>query len=417
MKVLLENIKELVQVEEHPVLFKAGSAMAEVTTIKNAYLIIRDEVIEDFGEMSHLKDAYVDDDILLEIDCSNRLVYPTYCDSHTHLVYPGSREKEFVDKIKGLSYEQIAERGGGILNSAKLLHEMSEDELYESAMERISEIIRMGTGAVEIKSGYGLNTEDELKMLRVIRRIKNTTPICVRANFLGAHSIPLEFRDNVSKYVDIVINEMIPQVAAEELSEYIDVFCDKGFFSVDDTERILMAGMKYGLRPKIHANELGHTGGVEVGVKYNALSVDHLEYIGEKEIATLQNSETMPTVLPGAAFFLNMKLSPVRKMIDAGLPVALASDYNPGSSPSGNMNLISAMGCIKYNMLPEEVINATTINTAYAMGISDRLGSIARGKIASVFITSEIPGIEYLPYSYGANLIETVIMNGEIQNL
>ncbi len=416
MKVLLENIKELVQVEEYPVLFKAGSAMAEVTTIKNAYLIIRDEVIEDFGEMSHLKDAYVDDDILLEIDCSNRLVYPTYCDSHTHLVYPGSREKEFVDRIKGLSYEQIAERGGGILNSAKLLHETSEDELYKSAMERVSEMVQMGTGAVEIKSGYGLNTDDELKMLRVIRRIKNSSPICVRANFLGAHSIPLKFRDNVSKYVDSIINEMIPQVAAEELSDYIDVFCDKGFFSVADTERILMAGMKYGLRPKIHANELGHTGGVEVGVKYNALSVDHLEYIGENEIATLKNSETMPTVLPGAAFFLNMKLSPVRKMIDAGLPVALASDYNPGSSPSGNMNLISAMGCIKYNMLPEEVINATTINSAYAMGISDRLGSIARGKIASVFITSEIPGIEYLPYSYGSNLIETVIINGEVQN-
>ena len=416
MKVLLENIKELVQVEEYPVLFKAGSVMAEVTTIKNAYLIIRDEVIEDFGEMSHLKDAYVDDDILLEIDCSNRLVYPTYCDSHTHLVYPGSREKEFVDRIKGLSYEQIAERGGGILNSAKLLHETSEDELYKSAMERVSEMVQMGTGAVEIKSGYGLNTDDELKMLRVIRRIKNSSPICVRANFLGAHSIPLKFRDNVSKYVDSIINEMIPQVAAEELSDYIDVFCDKGFFSVADTERILMAGMKYGLRPKIHANELGHTGGVEVGVKYNALSVDHLEYIGENEIATLKNSETMPTVLPGAAFFLNMKLSPVRKMIDAGLPVALASDYNPGSSPSGNMNLISAMGCIKYNMLPEEVINATTINSAYAMGISDRLGSIARGKIASVFITSEIPGIEYLPYSYGSNLIETVIINGEVQN-
>lgn len=417
MKILLENIKELVQVENTPVLFKAGAEMAKVKTIKDAFLIIRDEVIEEFGEMRELKDVYVDDDFIIEIDCKNRLVYPSFCDSHTHLVYPDSREKEFVDKIKGLSYKEIAKRGGGILNSAKLLHETSEEDLYESAMERVREIVKMGTGAVEIKSGYGLNTEDELKMLRVIRKIKNTSPICVRSNFLGAHSIPLEYRNDVSKYVDIVINEMIPQIAVEELTEYIDVFCDKGFFSVEDTDRILLAGMKYGLRPKIHANELGHTGGVEVGVKYNALSVDHLEYIGDSEIEALKDSETMPTVLPGAAFFLNMKLSPVRKMIDAGLPVALASDYNPGSSPSGNMSLISAFGCIKYNMLPEEVINATTINTAYAMGISDSMGSIARGKIANLFITTEIPGIEYLPYSYGSNLIETVILNGELQTL
>ena len=415
MKILLENIKELVQVENNPVLFRAGSGMAKVSTIKNAFLIIRDEVIEEFGEMRELKDVYLDDDIIVEIDCKNRLVYPTFCDSHTHLVYPDSREKEFVDKIKGLSYEQIAKRGGGILNSAKLLHETSEDELYDSAMERVQEIVRLGTGAVEIKSGYGLNTEDELKMLRVIRKIKNTSPICVRSNFLGAHSVPLKYRNDVSKYVDIVINEMIPQVAAEELTDYIDVFCDKGFFSVEDTDRILMAGVKYGLRPKIHANELGFTGGVQVGVKYNALSVDHLEFIGDEEIAVLLGTETMPTVLPGAAFFLNMKLSPVRKMIDAGLPIALASDYNPGSSPSGNMSFISALGCIKYNMLPEEVINATTLNTAYAMGISDSLGSIARGKIANLFITTEIPGIEYLPYSFGSNLIETVIINGEVQ--
>lgn len=415
MKILLENIKELVQVEDNPVLFKAGSNMSKVSTIKNAFLIIRDEIIEEFGEMHQLKDVYVDDDILIEIDCKNRLVYPTFCDSHTHLVYPGSREKEFVDKLKGISYEEIAKRGGGILNSAKRLHETTEEELYDSAMERVQEIVRMGTGAVEIKSGYGLNTEDELKMLRVIRKIKNTSPICVRSSFLGAHSVPLEYRNDVSKYVDLVINEMIPQVAAEELSQYIDVFCDEGFFSVEDTDRILMAGMKYGFRPKIHANELGHTGGVEVGVKYNALSVDHLEFIGDKEIEALKNSETMPTVLPGTAFFLDMKLSPVRKMIEAGLPIALASDYNPGSSPSGNMSFISSLGCLKYKMLPEEVINATTINTAYAMGISNSLGSIAKGKIANMFITAEIPGIEYLPYSFGSNLIETVIINGEIQ--
>ena len=417
MKLLLENIRELVQVEDTPVLFRPGKDMAKVDTIKNAFLIIRDEIIEEFGTMSQLKDVYVDDDLLIEIDCSGRLVYPSFCDSHTHIVYPGSREKEFVDKIKGLSYEEIARRGGGILNSAKLVHETPAEELYNSAMQRITEIIKMGTGAVEIKSGYGLNTEDELKMLRVISWIKETAPVCVRANFLGAHAVPLEYRDNVSNYVDIVINEMIPRVAAEELADFIDVFCDEGFFSVEDTDRILMAGVKHGLRPKIHANELGHTGGVQVGVKYNALSVDHLEFIGKEEIDALSDSDTMPTVLPGAAFFLGMQLSPVREMIKAGLPVALASDYNPGSSPSGNMSFISSLGCIKYKMLPEEVINATTINSAYAMGISDKLGSIARGKIANLFITSEIPGIEYLPYSFGSNLIETVILNGEVQTL
>jgi imidazolonepropionase len=416
MKILLENIKELIQVETEPVEFRAGKEMARVNTIKNAFLIVRDEIIEDFGPMGDLKDIYIDDDLLIEIDCSNRLVYPSFCDSHTHLVYPAPRDKEFVDRIKGLSYEEIARRGGGILNSSKRLHDMPEDELYNSAMERVIEIMKMGTGAVEIKSGYGLNVEDELKMLRVIRWIRDTAPICVRSTFLGAHAIPQEYKSDPSKYVDIVINEMIPQVAAEELADYIDVFCDKGFFSVEDTDRILMAGMKYGLRPKIHANELGLTGGVQVGVKYNALSVDHLEFIEEAEIEALRGSETMPTVLPGAAFFLGMKLSPVREMIDAGLPIALASDFNPGSSPSGNMSLISAMGCIKYKMLPKEVINATTLNTAYAMGLSESYGSIARGKVANLFITSDMPGIEYLPYSYGSNLVETVILNGEVQS-
>lgn len=417
MKLLLENIKELVQIEDDPVAFRSGKEMGNVKTIKNAFLIISDELIQEFGPMESLKDAYRDDDLLIEIDCSNRLVYPCYCDSHTHLVFPGSREKEFVDRIKGLSYEEIARRGGGILNSAKQLQKTSEDELYDSAIERIYEIIRSGTGAVEIKSGYGLTLESELKMLRVIKRLKETTPVCVRATFLGAHAIPAEYRNSVSKYVDLVINEMIPQVAAEELADYIDVFCDKGFFSVADTERILMAGVKYGMRPKLHANELGLTGGVQVGVKYNALSVDHLEHIEKEEMGILKNSETMPTVLPGAAFFLNMKLSPVREMIEAGLPVALASDYNPGSSPSGNMNFISSLGCIKYDMLPEEVINATTLNSAYAMGLSDRLGTIARGKIANVFITSDAPGIEYLPYRFANDLVETVILSGEIQNI
>ena len=417
VKILLENIKELVQVTHDSILFRAGVEMQNLTTIKNAFLIIRDEVIEEFGRMDQLKDKYIDDDLIIEIDCSNRLVYPSYCDSHTHLVFPQTREKEFVGRIKGLSYKEIAKRGGGILNSAKYLDEISEDELYESSMVRILEIIKSGTGAVEIKSGYGLNTKAELKILRVIQKIKETAPICVRSTFLGAHAVPEQFRGNVSDYVDIVINEMIPQVAAEEVADFIDVFCDNGFFSQEDSDRILMAGMKYGLRAKIHANEMGFSGGVEVGVKYNALSVDHLEYIGDKEINILKGSETMPTVLPGAAFFLNLKLSPVRKMIDAGLPVALASDFNPGSSPSGNMNFISSLGCIKYNMLPEEVINATTLNSAYAMGVSDSLGSITKGKIANLFITSEIEGITSIPYHFGSNLVETVILNGEIQSL
>ncbi|HSO88226.1 MAG TPA: imidazolonepropionase [Draconibacterium sp.] len=415
MKILLENIKELVQVIEEPTLFRAGTEMSTVVTIRNAFLIIRDEVIEEFGRMDQLKDKYIDDDILIEIDCTNRLVYPCFVDSHTHLVYSRSREKEFVNRITGRSYEEIARQGGGILNSAKHLHETSEEELYNSAMDRIFQVTKMGTGALEIKSGYGLNTEDELKMLRVIRKIKETSPICVRSTFLGAHAVPDKYKGNASRYVDIVINEMIPQVAADELADFIDVFCDKGFFSPEDTDRILMAGMKYGLRPKIHANELGFTGGVQVGVKYNALSVDHLEHIGDEEIELLKGTETMPTVLPGAAFFLNLPLSPVRKMIDAGLPVALASDYNPGSAPSGNMNFISSLGCIKYNMLPEEVINATTLNAAYAMGVSDCLGSISKGKIANLFITSDVDGITSLPYHFGSDLIETVIINGEVQ--
>jgi imidazolonepropionase len=416
MKILLENIKELVQVVDKPVLMRAGKEMSTIKTIKNAFLIIRDEVIEEYGKMEELKDKYTDDDYLVEIDCTNRLVYPCFCDSHTHLVFSHSRENEFVQRISGLTYEEIARNGGGILNSAKKLHETSEEELYNLSMERIIEIIKMGTGAVEIKSGYGLNAEDELKMLRVIRRIKETVPICVRSTFLGAHAIPEEYKSKPSEYVDLIINEMIPQVAAEELADFIDVFCDKGFFTPEDTERILMAGMKYGLRPKIHANELGNTGGVEVGVKYNALSVDHLEHLNDEEIQILKDTETMPTILPGAAFFLNLPLSPIRKMIDAGLPVALASDFNPGSSPSGNMSFISALGSIKYNMTPEEVINATTLNTAYAMGVSDCLGSISRGKIASLFITVELQGIASLPYFFGSNLIETVIINGEIQS-
>ncbi len=413
--ILISNIKKLVQVEKNSVKWVAGANMDKLDTIDNAFLLLRNEIIEDFGKMSELSKKYSKNQLkeYKVIDAKGKMVFPSFADSHTHLVYAGSREIEYVDKIKGLSYEEIAKRGGGILNSAKLLAETSEEELYNQSLPRINEIIGLGTGAVEIKSGYGLSTESELKMLRVIRRLKENTDIEIKSNFLGAHSIPAEYRGNQQKYVDLVINEMMPQVAAENLADYVDVFCDKGFFTVDETDKILNAATKYGLRPKIHANELDYSGGIQVGVKHNALSVDHLEFVGDAEIDSLLSSETMPTVLPGAAFFLNMVYSPVRKMIDAGLPVALASDFNPGSSPSGNMKLIMSMGCINYKMTPNEVINATTINTAYAMGLQDKLGSIARGKLANVYITKKIPSIEFMPYAYGSDLIEKVILRGE----
>jgi imidazolonepropionase len=343
-------------------------------------------------------------------------VFPSFCDSHTHIVYAGSREQEFTDKIRGLSYEDIATRGGGILNSAKRLHKTSEDELLRQSMVRVSEIIGLGTGAVEIKSGYGLSVSDELKMLRVIRRIKDTSPVEVKATFLGAHAVPEEYRDNRERYVDIVVSEMIPAVASEQLADYIDVFCDRGFFTVEETERILNAGMKYGLQAKIHANELDFSGGVQTGVKNDALSVDHLERSGDEEIEALKGTGTMPTLLPGSAFFLGLPDPPARNMIDSGLPVALASDYNPGSSPSGNMKLVMSLACIRLKMLPEEAINAVTINSAYAMGLSATHGSIARGKAANMFITKEIPSYEFLPYAFGSNLIEKVILKGKIIN-
>jgi len=416
MRTLIINIKELVQVEEKPVRMVKGKEMGKLGTVKNAYLLIEKGKIADFGNMEDLfLPEVINSRKLKLVDARDRLVFPSFCDPHTHLVYAGSREIEYVDKIRGLSYEEIAKRGGGILNSAKRLHEASETELIAQALERLEEITWLGTGAVEIKSGYGLNAEDELKMLRVIRQLRELSPLTIRATFLGAHAIPLEFRGKQEEYVDLVINEMIPQVASEELADYIDVFCDKGFFTVEDTERILMAGLKYGLIPKIHANELDYSGGIQAGVKYGALSVDHLEYTGDAEIECLKNSDTMPTVLPGAAFFLGMVHAPVRRMIDAGLPVALASDFNPGSSPSGNMQLILSMGCIQYRMTPEEAIHATTINAAYAMGVQEELGSIAIGKKANLFITRPIPGIEFMPYAYGSNKVETVILNGKIQ--
>ena len=415
MKTLILNIKQLVQTELSPRKWVAGKDMARLGILENAYLLVEEDKIAGFGKMEDLNREVVYDggDIVKEIDATGRLVMPSYCDSHTHLVYAGSREIEYIDKIRGLSYEEIAKRGGGILNSCERIRKASEEELFDAAYDRIQEIAGFGTGAVEIKSGYGLDTESELKMLRVIRRLKAETPLLIKSTFLGAHAVPLEYKGRQTEYVDLIINEMIPMVAAEELADYIDVFCDKGFFTVEDTDRMLNAGMKYGLRAKIHANELDYSGGVQVGVKYNAISVDHLECMGEEEIACLLESETMPTVLPGAAFFLNMPYSPVRKMIQAGLPVALASDYNPGSSPSGNMKFIMSLGCINYKMLPEEVINATTLNSAYAMGVEEEAGSIAVGKLANFYITTPISGIEYLPYAYTADLIEAIFLKGE----
>jgi len=417
MNFIIINIKELFQTEAKPRNKVCGNQMSKVPSIKNAFLYVESGRIMGFGSMKDFnqkRDRYYSmaDNI---IDATNKSVLPSWCDSHTHIVYAGSREKEFVDKIKGLSYEEIAKRGGGILNSALLLQKTSEDALYEQSMERLTEMIKLGTGEVEKKSGYGLNTDSELKMLRVIRKMKENTNARIKATFLGAHSFPVEYSNNREEYVNIVINEMIPLVAAEELADFIDVFCDKGFYTPEQTERILMAGIKHGLRAKIHANELSNSGGIQVGVKYGALSVDHIEYTEDDEIKCLLESETMPTILPGAAYFLNMPYAPARKIIDSGLPLALASDYNPGSSPSGNMNLIISMACVNYKLLPEEAFNAATINSAYAMGVSDTLGSIAIGKEANFIVTKPISGIGLIPYSFGSNLIDSVYLKGVLQ--
>ena len=408
MKTLFSNIKELVQVEQNPRLRVCGKDMANMQTIRNAYLIVEDDKIAAFGSMDQLPEQSFDQ----EVDCSDRMIFPTFCDSHTHLVYAGSREIEYIDKIRGLSYDDIAKRGGGILNSAKRLQEASEQQLYDDAYQRLEQMISFGTGAVEIKSGYGMTPEAELKMLRVIRRLKETSPLTIKSTLLGAHGIPMEYRGRQEKFVDLVIEKMIPQAADEGLADFIDVFCDAGFFTCEDTERMLEAGARYGMRPKIHANEMACSGGIQVAVKYNALSCDHLEYTGDEEIECLLHSETMPTVLPGAAFFLNMVHAPVRKMMDAGLPVAMASDCNPGSSPSTNMQLILSFACINYRMLPEEAINATTINSGYAMGVSNQLGSIAVGKLANFYITKPIPTYEFMPYSYGENKVQQVYLKG-----
>lgn len=408
-RVLIENIHTLVGIDTHGKECLKGKEMQELLTLSNAYLLIEGDCIVEWGSMADAPQA----GITKRIDAKGGMVFPSFCDSHTHLVYAGSREIEYIDKIRGLSYEQIAKRGGGILNSAKLLHDTPEEELYRQSMQRVEEIRALGTGAVEIKSGYGLTTEDELKMLRVIRKIKETTDLTVRSTFLGAHAVPQEYKGKQGEYVDLIVNEMIPAVAGEGLADYLDVFCDRGFFTPEETERMLQQGIKYGLRPKIHANELDYSGGIQVGVQYDALSVDHLEYTGKDEIAVLKGSNTMPTILPGAAFFLGMVKAPVRDMMNAGLPIAMASDYNPGSSPSGDMKFIVSLACIQFRMLPEEAINATTLNSAYAMGVSDMHGSIAKGKRANFFITKPIPSVEFFPYAYTARLVDRVFIGGK----
>ena len=415
MAVLIKNIKKLVQVETAPIPFRAGKEMSNLPCIEDAYLLVVGDKIHDFGKMSDFSEKMLEKvkELVEVVDATGRMVFPTFCDSHSHIVYAGSREIEYIDKIKGLSYEEIAKRGGGILNSVDRLRAASEDELFADAWNRLEEVASFGTGAIEIKSGYGLDTENELKMLRVIRRLKEKSALTIKANFLGAHAVPREYIGRQTEYVDLIINEMIPMVAAEELADYVDVFCDRGFFTPEDTERILMQGIKYGLQPKIHANELDYSGGIQVGVKYNARSVDHIEYTGDDEIEALLGSDTMPTILPGAAFFLGMVYAPARKMIEAGLPVAMAGDYNPGSCPSGNMQFVLSMGCIKYGLIPEEAINATTINSAYAMGVEDVLGTITKGKIANFFITKPISTIEFMPYAYGSNKVASVYLNGK----
>lgn len=413
MKILIKNIKELVQVEETPRLKVSGADMKTISCIQNAWLAIEDDKIAGFGKMDDWE-GISDWTNLTIIDASDKIVMPCYCDSHTHIVYAGSREAEFVDRINGLTYEQIFERGGGILNSAKKLHDATEEELIESALKRLNEIMLQGTGAVEIKSGYGLSTEAELKMLRVIKKLKTLTPLTIKATFLGAHAVPTEYKNNKRKYIDLLINEMMPKIAEEKLADYCDVFCEQNYFTKEETVEILTAAKKHGMTPKVHAEQLSNFGGVLAGVEVGAISVDHLEFVGNKEIEALKNSKTMPTILPGAAFFLSLPSPPARKMIDAGLAVAVASDYNPGSSPSGNMNFMLSLCCVQYKMTPEEAINAATINSAYAMDLSKTHGSIAIGKQANVFITNEIPSYAFIPYSFGSNLVETVIINGKV---
>ena len=405
--IIIKNIRQLIGIAPSETLRKVGSEMNDVQSINDAFLTIDDGIIKDFGESSRCPLPSGEDEI---IDARGGMVMPAFCDSHTHICYAGSREREFIDKINGLSYEEIAARGGGILNSADLLHQTSEDDLYSQTMERVNEMIAKGTGAIEIKSGYGLDTQDELKMLRVIRRVKETTPAVIKSTFLGAHAVGRRYSGRQDEYVDLVCREMIPAVASECLADYVDVFCDEGFFTPEQTSRILQAGAEYGLVPKIHANELSCSGGVQVGVAHDALSVDHLERTTEAEIEVLKGKKTMPTMLPGASFFLGMPYGRAKDYIEAGLGIALASDYNPGSSPSGDMRFVMALGCGKMRLTPEQAFNACTINAAYAMGVSQSMGSITKGKRASLVVTKPLPSLAFIPYSYQTPYIERIII-------
>ena len=408
MQTLIINIRELLQVRETPIMKVSGADMKKLPTIKNAFLLIENDIISDFGSMENLSGIIADK----TIDASGKIVLPTWCDSHTHIVYAGNRESEFVDRINGLSYEEIANKGGGILNSAKKLQKTSEDDLYQQSAARIEEVMALGTGAIEIKSGYGLTVDAELKMLRVIQQLANRYPISIKATFLGAHAFPAEYKINKNAYIELIIDKMLPKIAKENLAEFIDVFCEDGYFSTEQTDRILRAGKQNGLTPKIHVNQFTNMGGVEIGVKHHALSVDHLEILDINDLNALKNSDTMPVALPSCSYFLGIPYTPARHVIDAGLPLALASDYNPGSTPSGNMNFVVSTACIKMKMTPEEAINAATINGAYAMNISKTHGSITKGKKANIIITKAIPSYAYLPYAFGSNLIEVVLING-----
>lgn len=410
MITLIINIKELLQVRETSVSKVSGAEMAILPTIKNAFLVIENSSIADFGSMKNLPEINADK----IIDATGRIAMPCWCDSHTHIVYAGNREQEFVDRINGFTYEEIANRGGGILNSAKKLNETSEEEIYEQSKSRLEEIMHLGTGAVEIKSGYGLTVEGELKMLRVIKKLAENYPVTIKATFLGAHAFPLHYKENKAGYIEEIITKMLPEIAKNKLAEYIDVFCESGYFSVEETEKIMQAGIECGLIPKIHVNQFNSIGGIQAGVKFKALSVDHLEIMSKEDIEALKGSETMPVALPSCSYFLSIPYTPVREIISTGLPIALATDFNPGSTPSGNMNFVVSTACIKMKMTPEEAINAATINGAYAMGISETHGSITKGKKANLIISKPISSYYQIPYAFGSNLIENVLIEGKI---
>lgn len=410
MSILLTNIKQLLQVRNDAPEFLAGKEMQNLPILENAWVWLEDEEIKDFGTMENLPKI----NATQTIDCTGRVVLPSWVDSHTHLVFAGTREQEFVDRINGLSYQEIAERGGGILNSAKRLQEANEESLYEQSAKRLEELIKLGTGAIEIKSGYGLTTEAEMKMLKVAKKLEKNYPVTVKTTFLGAHAVPETYKENKAGYMDLIINDMLPKIAKKGLADFVDIFCEKGYFSIEDTERLLAAAKEYNLIPKIHVNQFNAIGGIPIAVKYNALSVDHLEVITDEDIEALRDSRTMPVALPTCSFFISIPYSNGRKIIDAGLPLALASDLNPGTTPSGNMNFVVATACIKMRLTPEEAINAATVNGAYAMGVSDTHGSITKGKKANLIITNKVSSYNYLPYAFGSNLVDKVILNGKL---